>query len=425
MERVRELIAIWLSKIRVDNDCDYFDINKEAEDIARRLLNLVLDLDLRNLNQEQQRNFPGIDLADLEAGIAVQVTSERSSTKVKHCLNLFVENQLHASYPQGLRFLILHPVEPKFDKKTKEQLVGCYENFKPAEHILTKRGLLIKIAAIYDHDPDRFQAIVDMLEEEFGEKKSKKRLLEVLYQGSITRHEDLTRRGRFRNLDIKDILLLPWQMEKKSTQKKRWLDAGVRVKPGLENKAEADGLPVESGDKTDGARWDNVPDAMPQLWNRQCPHAVLKGDGGMGKTVSLIRLWQAFTHEPQYMPGKPVPVFIQLNEINHWDKGNGGQGFIADQVTRLYLHQHEMTEKELVNLAKNPLVEGDNRIPALILLLDGFNEITREDKQRQLLLELRDLLEQCQGLQVVVSSRFDMRETMNWPDFHLLELLGI
>jgi hypothetical protein len=42
-----------------------------------------------------------------------------------------------------------------------------------------------------------------------------------------------------------------------------------------------------------------------------------------------------------------------------------------------------------------------------------------------LLLELRDLLEQCDGLQVVVSSRFDMRETMNWPDFHLLELLGM
>ena len=42
----------------------------------------------------------------------------------------------------------------------------------------------------------------------------------------------------------------------------------------------------------------------------------------------------------------------------------------------------------------------------LILLLDDFNEITREGKQRQL------LLEQCDGLQVVVSSRFDMRENM-------------
>jgi hypothetical protein len=313
MERVRELIAIWLSKIRVDNDCDYFDINKEAEDIARRLLNLVLDLDLINLNQEQQRNFPGIDLADLEAGIAVQVTSERSSTKVKHCLNLFVENRLHDSYPQGLRFLILHPVEPKFDKKTKDQLVGCYENFKPAEHTWTTRWLLNNIDALFDNDPDRFQAIVDLLEEEFGEKKSKKRLLEVLYQGSKTRHEDLTRRGRFRNLDIQDILLLPWQMEKKSMQKKRWLNAGVRVISGLENKAEADGLPLESGDEADGARWENVPDALPQLWNSQCPHAVLKGDGGM---------------------------------------------------------------------AKHPLTEGDKTIPALILLLDGFNEITREDKQR-------------------------------------------
>lgn len=425
MERVRELIAIWLSKIRVDNDCDYFDINKDAEDIARRLLNLVLELDLINLNQEQQRNFPGIDLADQEAGIAVQVTSERSSTKIKHCLNLFVKNQLHTSYPQGLRFLILHPVETKFDKKTKDQFVECYGNFKQAEHILTKRGLLNNIDALFDNDPDRFQAVVDLLEEEFGEKKSKKRLLEALYQGSGTRHEDLTRRGRFRNLDIQDILLLPWQMEKKSKQKKRWLDAGVRVIPGLGNKSEADRLPVESGDEADGARWDNVPDALPQLWNRQCPHAVLKGDGGMGKTVSLICLWQAFTNEPKYTPGKPVPVFIQLNEINHWDKGSGGQGFIADQVNRFYLHRHEMTGKELVNLAKHPLTDGDNRIPALILLLDGFNEITREDKQRQLLLELRDLLEQCDGLQVVVSSRFDMRETMNWSDFHLLELLGM
>jgi hypothetical protein len=82
------------------------------------------------------------------------------------------------------------------------------------------------IAAIFDNDPDRFQAIVDMLEEEFGvEGKSKKRLLEALYQGSGTRHEDLTRRGRFRNLDIQDILLLPWQMEKGS----EWSEEGIKI----------------------------------------------------------------------------------------------------------------------------------------------------------------------------------------------------
>jgi hypothetical protein len=116
------------------------------------------------------------------------------------------------------------------DRNTKKQLAACYQNFNPDEHIWTKTKLLNKIAALFDNDPDRFQSATDLLEEEFGEKKSKNPLPGALYQCSKTRHEDLTRRGRFRGLHIRDILLLPWQLEKLAAPEKRWLDAGVRLK---------------------------------------------------------------------------------------------------------------------------------------------------------------------------------------------------
>jgi hypothetical protein len=33
---------------------------------------------------------------------------------------------------------------------------------------------------------------------------------------------------------------------------------------------------------------------LPRLWNGSCEHGVIVGAGGMGKTVSLVRLWKTY-----------------------------------------------------------------------------------------------------------------------------------
>jgi WD40 repeat protein len=171
MKRVRFLVSNWLTRIDVENSVDYFDINKAAENVARRLLNQLLDLELDNLNLTKKRNFPGIDLAR-ESGFAVQITSQKTAEKIRDSLEKFEKNELYKNYPKGVRFLILCTAEPNFRKETLESFTRCYRDFNPNKHIWTKSWLLKQIDYIcnsdLEDDRERFKVIADILEEEFG-----------------------------------------------------------------------------------------------------------------------------------------------------------------------------------------------------------------------------------------------------------------
>ena len=177
MKRVRLLVSNWLTRIAVDNSVNYFDANKEAEDVARRLLNQLLDSELENLNLTKKRNFPGIDLAR-ESGFAVQITSQKTAEKIRDSLVKFEKNELYQNYPKGVRFLILSIEETNFKKETKESFTQCYRDFNPDEHIWSKSWLLNRITTICqsdrERDRDRFNVITDILEEEFGGGEDKK-----------------------------------------------------------------------------------------------------------------------------------------------------------------------------------------------------------------------------------------------------------
>lgn len=54
---------------------------------------------------------------------------------------------------------------------------------------------------------------------------------------------------------------------------------------------------------------------------------------------------------------------------------------------------------------------------------DGFNEITVE--KRELLLELNRIVEQCPGIQVIITSRYDMRDDLNWSGWNLVLLVEL
>src|SRR5260370_18393433 len=80
------------------------DLSIHAEEFFKVALNLLLDLSLINLNNERS-NTPGLDLGDQQAGIAFQVTAERSSAKVKDTLAKLPVQQI-ATYPK-IRILII------------------------------------------------------------------------------------------------------------------------------------------------------------------------------------------------------------------------------------------------------------------------------------------------------------------------------
>src|SRR5690606_13637787 len=93
LTQIRRLIGIWLNEIGLANAEFYFDINKVSEDLCRQLLNLVYDYELEDLNDDDNPNFPGLDLGDRHsAKVAFQVTSRTDRRKVIENLQTVVKN---------------------------------------------------------------------------------------------------------------------------------------------------------------------------------------------------------------------------------------------------------------------------------------------------------------------------------------------
>jgi hypothetical protein len=227
-------------------------------------------------------------------------------------------------------------------------------------------------------------------------------LRKILFRGSRGYNQAL--RGpnsRFRYLRISDIILPESRFQ--------WLDTNVETDPTSPlPPTETQGDPAGPGQ--------TILEALPGLWQRPVKHAVIVGAGGMGKTVSLLHWWKKLL-EPGG-PGKPIPVFIALNQLNQVPAGKR-EDFILSRIAADYT-ENSLTPDQVKKAMKTPAPGEENFVPSMVLLLDGFNEITVE--KRELLLELNHLTEQCPGIQVVITSRYDMRGNFNWGHWHLVKL---
>jgi len=434
LKRVGDCLGIWLGLIRSSNAIDFYDINRVSEDVASKLLNLVYDLELDNLNRITP-NYPGIDLGDTKNGIAFQVTSRKDTEKIRENLKTFSEKYTN-TFPNGIRFLILN-----FDKPglNEEKYKKIYDGFNPKSHILNDKDLLREIQKIY-HDTEkrhRFQQILDFLEETFRDGKPVDPL-KILRDNSKTYYDALRGpNGRFRFLNISDIILTK--------------PRGFFEKPPLDPEKHLENHLIKD--------WHNISETLQNLWKKKVRHTVITGEGGMGKTVSLIHLWDKFLADSQKKkncqdlfekrsrhPQKlfvnkkkdcneqlpinnyrfeslPIPIFIALNELNQVSEPER-KGFILHMIRQNYGNS-EIPLASIETLMQTPLtLQGtDDFIPSVVLLLDGFNEITVE--KRELLIELNRLAEQCPRIQVVITGRSDMRPSFNWNHWNLVELKAL
>jgi WD40 repeat protein len=409
LDSVMAMLTQWVTAVKLRNTVNDTGINRTSENLVLRLLNAAYGYDLKNLNWEES-NYPAVDLGDRGRGIAFQVTATDTPDKIKETLKRFYAHDgTHKGFPGGIYFFFLKEKPPNLKTKTKQSLRKIAPRFDPVQQMWSMKKLLMKIEELYSEERLRFNKVKEILEEEFGygnEKISRRKLVEELYRGS-KRYLAALRRGggRFRFLKISDTLLTPTRKNKQI----EWLETPVVVDAQEANAA--------SDDETASS----VLVAVPGMWRETCCHALLKGEGGMGKTVSYIRLWEQYTAGDNYNPLLPVPVFIPLNEYNETNE-SGKKEFIQQMIRRFYLDD-STHQRELMDVFKKPFKKSTSGVPSVMLLLDGLNEVSIE--KTGLIIEIREILEHWQGVQLIVSSRSDLRNNMGWTDFHLLELIGL
>ena len=125
------------------NKAGQFDINKDAEEFYRGLLNLFYGWSLKNANTEKDPNYAGVDLLYLGSNIAVQVTSENDSEKVHKSIRSFKDKALKEGYTE--LYVLMFKGKQAFPKANFAKTVDNNFTFNKNKHIIDHSDLCAKL----------------------------------------------------------------------------------------------------------------------------------------------------------------------------------------------------------------------------------------------------------------------------------------
>lgn len=107
IQKIITNLAFLSKSTSMENVIGLLNSNRGAQPFFQGLFNQVLDLHLVDLDIESNTtNYPGIDLGDYDKKIAIQITTDSSSTKIKDTINIFQTNDKCAGFSRLIIFII-------------------------------------------------------------------------------------------------------------------------------------------------------------------------------------------------------------------------------------------------------------------------------------------------------------------------------
>lgn len=134
---------------------------------------------------------------------------------------------------------------------------------------------------------------------------------------------------------------------------------------------------------------------------------MLVGEGGIGKTVAMLDAAKALSEKGT------AAVYIPLHMLPFY---NFPGSFIRTYIERTVLRGSSNLWSDLEALISEECV---NNVPRLVLLLDGWNEISEKRINASWLSdilkeEIETAIEPCSGIQVVIAGRTRMDSSTSW-----------
>ena len=164
IERIIELFLIFRQEVKSHNEAGLFDINRLSEDVLVPVFKDAFDCQyLRNLNREQ-KNYPGLDLADDQSRIAFQITSDAGIEKIKDTLRKIVAEKHYLRY-ETFYIYILTEKQRKYAKKPLQDITRGYFSFDPAMHIIDSSDVRARVEKL---DYEFIQRVEQTLEVHFS-----------------------------------------------------------------------------------------------------------------------------------------------------------------------------------------------------------------------------------------------------------------
>jgi hypothetical protein len=128
LNRIRTLLSRFKEEVKIDNSNGEFSRNIHAENVLLKVLNVAYDLDLHNVNYEEGKTFPAIDLRDEGRRTAFQITSTGTVDKVVHTLKECVKNGMDEQFDH-LYFYFLKGMDKSINRDNS-RIIKEKGNFK-------------------------------------------------------------------------------------------------------------------------------------------------------------------------------------------------------------------------------------------------------------------------------------------------------
>lgn len=162
-------------------------------------------------------------------------------------------------------------------------------------------------------------------------------------------------------------------------------------------------------------------------------HIYLIGQGGIGKTTSLLHIMKEAYEGRSYIENCQIPLYVSLSTApdTAGELYKGGRSTFIKRAVYKQVREDRtvkrVTKIELAQLdeaftidpetAVNPIIDiftKESSAPEYLLLLDGLNEVSRtyiEESNRTVIdmikLEINELMEKCPNVRVIVTGRAD------------------
>ena len=159
------LMSRFVTEVEGATAMGHFDINRVAEDVLIPILSEVYELPaLKNLNA-RQANFPGVDLGDTKARVAIQVTSTPTAAKIKDTLQTVVDRKLYLEFDRVIVYVLTRK-QGSYTGNGYDEIVGSHFQFDKDKDIHDFTDVIRLMAQL---PLDRQRVIEDLLAANFGD----------------------------------------------------------------------------------------------------------------------------------------------------------------------------------------------------------------------------------------------------------------
>lgn len=160
LNQFREDLAQLSHEVETSVAMGHLDVNRICEDVICGVFRELYGFEnLRNLNVDEQQNYPGIDLADDEARVAIQVTSDKSLQKIKDSITTAIKHGLHQDYDR-IMFYILTRKQSSYSQLSIDKVCDGNLSFSTSSDILDYTDIASRAA---NAQPKKLKRSVDIL----------------------------------------------------------------------------------------------------------------------------------------------------------------------------------------------------------------------------------------------------------------------